>query len=115
VCPHRTAQLPNDEHSIVNATGDWTLYLKQTLLCEVCDANLNATMAFNQDGKSVDVGTTPITVQSSASQIFCSRIPFVLQKTTTDLHIVANFNIVRPNDKYPKLKIYNSELILDRY
>jgi len=80
----------------------------------VCDDNLNVTMAFKQDGKSVDVGTMPITVQSSASQTFLLEDPFCLRKITTDPHILAQFNIVCPNDRYPKFKIYNSELSLDR-
>jgi hypothetical protein len=72
-------------------------------------------MAFKQDGKSVDVGTIPIIVQSSASQTFLFEDPFCPRKITTDPHILVHFNIVCPNDRYPKLKIYNSKLILDRY
>jgi len=73
----------------------------------VCDDNLNVTMAFKQDGNSVDVGTIPITVQSSAFQTFLLEDPFCLRKITTDPHILAHFNIMCPNDRYPKLKIYN--------
>jgi hypothetical protein len=39
----------------------------------------------------------------------------LLQKITTDPHILAHVNIVCPDDRYPKLKIYISELILDSY
>jgi hypothetical protein len=88
---------------------------KESVLCEVCDDNLNVTMAFKQDGKSVDVGTIPVIVQSSASQTFLLEDPFCFGKITTDPHTLAHFNIVCPNDRYPKLKIYKSKLILDRY
>jgi hypothetical protein len=72
-------------------------------------------MAFKQDGKSVDVGTIPIIVRSSASQTFLLEDPLCLRKITTDPHIPAHFNIVCPNDRYPKLKMYNSKLFSDKY
>jgi hypothetical protein len=41
--------------------------------------------------------------------------PFWLRKITTDSHILAQVNIECPDDRYPKLKIYISELILNNY
>jgi hypothetical protein len=41
--------------------------------------------------------------------------PFWLQKITMDLHILAHLNVEYLDDRYPKLKIYMSELILDSY
>ena len=46
----------------------------------------------------------------SASQTFFLSDPFWFQKITTDPHILAHVNIVRPDDKYPELKMYLSEL-----
>jgi len=40
---------------------------------------------------------------------------FWLQKITTDPHILAVINIVCPENKEPKFKIYISELILDSH
>ena len=39
--------------------------------------------------------------------------PFWFRKITTDPHIRTQVNTVRPDDRYPKLKIYISELFLD--
>jgi len=78
---------------------------RESLLCEVCDDNLKVIMAFKQDDKSVDVGTMPIIVKSSASQTFLLENPFCLRKLTTDPHILAHFNTGCTNDWYPKLKI----------
>ena len=41
--------------------------------------------------------------------------PFCLQKISTDPHILAHVNIECPVHMYPKLKIYISGLIVDRY
>jgi len=41
--------------------------------------------------------------------------PFWLQKLNTDTHILTHVSIVNSDDKYQKLKMYISELILDRY
>jgi len=40
---------------------------------------------------------------------------FWFQKTTTDPHILAQVNIVCPDDRYRKRKNYSSELILVSY
>ena len=40
-----------------------------------------------------------------------SRVPFWLRKITTDPHILADAHTECPDDRYPKLKIYISELI----
>jgi hypothetical protein len=40
---------------------------------------------------------------------------FWLRKITTDPHILAYVKIECPDDRYPKLKICISELILDSY
>jgi hypothetical protein len=41
--------------------------------------------------------------------------PFWLRKITTNPHILAHVNRECADDKYPKLKILKSELILDSY
>jgi hypothetical protein len=41
--------------------------------------------------------------------------PFWLRKITTDPHILDHANIEFTDDRYPKLQIYVSELILDSY
>jgi len=41
--------------------------------------------------------------------------PFWLRKITTYPHILVNINIECPDDRYPKLKSYISEMILDSY
>jgi hypothetical protein len=38
-----------------------------------------------------------------------------LRKIITDPHILAHVNMECPDDRYPKLDIYISELILDSY
>jgi hypothetical protein len=48
-------------------------------------------------------------------KIVCSRIPFGFQKVTPDPHNLAHVSIDRPDDRYPKLKIYISKLILCSY
>jgi len=40
---------------------------------------------------------------------------FFTSKITTDPHALAESNIKCPNEKYPKLKIHISKLILDSY
>ena len=45
--------------------------------------------------------------------LFLFADPFWLGKRTTDPHILAHENMEYPNDRYPKLKMYISELILD--
>jgi len=41
--------------------------------------------------------------------------PFWFRKITTDPHSLARVNIVCSDDRYPKLQIYMSELVLGRY
>jgi len=41
--------------------------------------------------------------------------PFWLRKITTDPHILADVNIVCPDDRYPILETSISELMLDRH
>jgi len=41
--------------------------------------------------------------------------PFWIRKITTDPHIIAHVSIVWADARYPKLKIYISEQILDMY
>ena len=41
--------------------------------------------------------------------------PIWLRKITTDPHILAHVEIECPDDRYPKLNMYISELILDNY
>jgi len=41
--------------------------------------------------------------------------PSWIQKITTDPHILAHANMEFQDDRYPKLKIYISEMILDSY
>ena len=47
--------------------------------------------------------------------IFCSQNPSGLKKITMDSHNILHVNMECLDFKYPKLKIYISELILDRY
>jgi hypothetical protein len=49
------------------------------------------------------------------SPIFLLAGPFWLRKIATDPHILAYVNIECPYDRYPKLNIYISDLILDSY
>ena len=49
----------------------------------------------------------------SVRQTFLLAEPFRLRKITTDPHILTHVNTVRPDGRYPKLKIYISEVILD--
>jgi hypothetical protein len=46
---------------------------------------------------------------------FCSWIPTGCGKKTTVLHILAHTNTQCLDDRYPKLKTFISELILDIY
>jgi hypothetical protein len=39
--------------------------------------------------------------------------PSCFRKLTTDPHILAHVNIVPSEDRYPKLNIYISEMVLD--
>jgi hypothetical protein len=48
-------------------------------------------------------------------KIFRSRNPFGFRKITTYPYILLRVNIGCPDDRYPKLKIYIPELILDSY
>jgi len=41
--------------------------------------------------------------------------PFWLRKITTDPKVLAHVNMECADDRYPKLRIFNSELILDSY
>ena len=47
--------------------------------------------------------------------IFCLVETSLIRKITAESHILAHVNIECPDDRYPKLKIYISEPILDRY
>jgi len=49
------------------------------------------------------------------SQTFLLADPFLLRKMTKASHILADANRECPDDRYPKLKTFISELILDRY
>jgi hypothetical protein len=51
--------------------------------------------------------------QISASQTSLLADPFWLRIIATDPHILADAHIKFPHDRYPKLKIYIKELILD--
>ena len=55
------------------------------------------------------------TVYSSVSQTVVCMNPFWHRKISTDRRILDRVNIECPDDMYPKLKIYISELILDCY
>jgi hypothetical protein len=52
---------------------------------------------------------------ASISQTFLLSDPLWLRKITTDPHILADVNTECPDDRYPKLKMYMCELILDSY
>jgi hypothetical protein len=54
-----------------------------------------------------------MTVCNSVSQNFLLADPFRFRKITTDPHIVADVNIECPDERYPKLNTYFSELILE--
>ena len=54
-------------------------------------------------------------LHGSTSVTFFLADNFWLRKITTAPHFVARVNIVCPVDRYPKLRICISELILDRY
>jgi hypothetical protein len=41
--------------------------------------------------------------------------PFWLSNITAEPHILAHVNMERPDDRYPKLQIFISELTLDSY
>jgi len=45
----------------------------------------------------------------------CSQAPFWLKKITMNFHILAHVNIQCPDDRYPKLNPYNSELMSVSY
>ena len=53
-------------------------------------------------------------LQGSVYQMFVIADSLCLRKITTDPHILAHVHIDYPNVMHPKLKIYVSELILDR-
>ena len=44
---------------------------------------------------------------------FAPGFPFGLEKIMTDPHTLADVNAGYPDDRYPKLVTYMSELILD--
>jgi len=48
-------------------------------------------------------------------KVFLIADLFRLRKIATNPHILAHVNIACPDDRYPKLKMYISELILDSY
>jgi hypothetical protein len=55
-------------------------------------------------------------VQVNSLDTCCEQVEDVrTTKITTDPHILANVLTGFPDDRYPKLKIYISEVILDRY
>jgi len=54
-------------------------------------------------------------VYFSVSQTLLLADPFCFRKITTDPHILAHVNVECPDDSYPKLKIYVSELISHSY
>jgi CRISPR/Cas system-associated endonuclease/helicase Cas3 len=54
-------------------------------------------------------------LHSSVSHVFLLEDPCWHQKITTDAHFLFHTNITCPDDRYPKLNIYTSELILDSY
>jgi hypothetical protein len=51
----------------------------------------------------------------NVSQNFLLVDPFLLHKTTPDPYIPVHVNVACLNEGYPKLKVYNLELILDSY
>jgi hypothetical protein len=53
--------------------------------------------------------------QTSVSRTSLFADVFWLRKLTTDPHILAHVSIDCLDDMYPKLNIYISELVLDRY
>jgi hypothetical protein len=55
---------------------------------------------------------TPIFVYGSVSRTVLVADPLWLRKITTETHILAHVNIDCPDNSYPKLKDYISELIL---
>jgi len=59
--------------------------------------------------------TANITIYTTVSQTLFLEDPFWFLKITTDHHILADVNTDCPDDKHLKLKIYISEMILDRY
>jgi hypothetical protein len=52
-------------------------------------------------------------LQASVAQTFLLANPYWLRKITTDPHILADVEYT--DDRYPKLQMYISELILDSY
>jgi len=54
-------------------------------------------------------------VYDRVPQPFFARELLLTSNITTDPHILANVKVVRSNDRYPKLKIYISELSFDSY
>jgi hypothetical protein len=54
-------------------------------------------------------------VYNCVSKTFFLAEPFWFQKTATEPHNLAYVKIVCPDDRYRKLNIYSSELILDSY
>ena len=46
---------------------------------------------------------------------FLLEKPLWLRKITTDPHILSHVNMECPDDRYPKLKIFISEIIIDSY
>jgi hypothetical protein len=67
------------------------------------------------DYKFYAVAPSDLIVRSSVSQTFLLKGPFWLRKITTNHHILAHVNIDCPDDRYPKLNICISEMILDSY
>jgi len=54
-------------------------------------------------------------IDQCAPQISLLVNSFCFRKITTDEHVLADLNTERPDDGYPNLNIYISELILDSY
>jgi len=57
---------------------------------------------------------TRIIIYTNVSQTFFLADPFWFRKITTDLHILAHVDTEFSGDRYTKLNMCISELILDR-
>jgi hypothetical protein len=75
----------------------------------ICPYNLD----FENKTCSLKVKAVAPVLYASISQSYVLTDPFWLQKITMDPHILAHISIQFSDDRYPKLQIYTSELILD--
>ena len=64
---------------------------------------------FSECFRCSPVNEMPPMLYTSVSQNVLLAGPFWLRKITTDRHIIAHVNIVCPDDRYPKLKIYMTD------